>query len=73
MKLSINICIATLFLSLVGTFSLSAQRMIVTTTDGNVIKYKVSELKNVVFEPKKEFDPTNLLSEEYIPCEGFRD
>lgn len=73
MKHSLQICVATLFLSLTGVLALNAQRMIVTQNDGTITKFQVSDLKKVVFEPKKEFDPTNLLSEEYIPCEGFRD
>lgn len=73
MKSFLRIFMALMLLPLLGTVSSYAQRVIVTKNDGTVIKYKVEELKNVVFEPKKEFDPTNLLSEEYIPCEGFRD
>lgn len=65
--------IATLSMALASALTAGAQRMIVTQNDGTVTKFQVSELKSVVFEPYKEFDPTNLLSEEYVPCEAFRD
>lgn len=73
MKYLSYICLAALFCVSAGTMSMNAQRMIVTQNDGTVTKYQVTDLKSVVFEPKAEFDPTNLLSEAYVPCEGFRD
>lgn len=73
MKQIFYLILTTMLLPLLSTASASAQRMIVTAKDGSITKFNVNELEKVVFEPKKEFDPSNLLSEEYIPCEAFRD
>lgn len=50
-----------------------AQKVKVYLQDGTVTKYKAEEVLKVVLEPAVPFDPSNLLSEEYVPCEGFRD
>lgn len=66
-----------LFLSVaIGTglaFSAGAQSVSIIKKNGEVIKYKIEEVEKVVFKPAVPFDATNLLSEVYVPCEGFRD
>lgn len=63
--------IATIYLAL-GAVA-SAQSVVIYTKSGEVVKYKAEDIEKVVFKPLQVFDPTNLLSEEYVPCEGFRD
>jgi hypothetical protein len=58
-------------LLLVG--NLSAQKVKIVFKSGESVKYKVSDLDRIEFQPQKDFDPTNLLSEEYIPDDNFRD
>lgn len=49
-----------------------AQTVTIYQNNGEKIKYKVSDVAKIVFEEEKPFDETNLLSEQYVPCEGFR-
>lgn len=49
-----------------------AQTVVIYTKSGDIVKYKADEVEKVVFKGQETFDPTNLLSEEYVPCEGFR-
>lgn len=51
----------------------NAQTVSIIKKDGEVIKYKVEDVEKIIFKPAVPFDPSNLLSEEYMPCEGFRD
>lgn len=51
----------------------NAQSVVVYTKSGEVVKFKAEDVEKVLFKPAQVFDPTNLLSEEYVPCEGFRD
>lgn len=51
----------------------SAQSLVVYKNNGDVVKFNAEDVKKVAFRPAQPFDPTNLLSEEYMPCEGFRD
>lgn len=53
--------------------SATAQTVSIYKTNGEVIKYNVEEVEKMIFKPAQQFDATNLLSEEYVPCEGFRD
>lgn len=51
----------------------AAQSVTIYKTNGESIKYNVEEVEKIIFKPAQVFDPTNLLSEEYMPCEAFRD
>ena len=51
----------------------TAQTVTIFQTNGEKIKYNVSDVEKIVFEEEKPFDKTNLLSEEYVPCEAFRE
>jgi len=55
------------------TGSIQAQKVKVVLKNGESVKYKVSDIERIVFQPKKDFDPTNLLSEEYVSDKNFRD
>ena len=55
------------------TGSIQAQKVKVVLKNGESVKYKVSDIERIVFQPKKDFDPTNLLSEEYVSDNNFRD
>ncbi len=68
-----NKLIFTVILGIGFTLSAGAQTVSIIKKNGEVIKYDVEEVEKMVFNPVVPFDPTNLLSEEYIPCEGFRD
>ncbi|MDE7422061.1 MAG: hypothetical protein K2N35_17885, partial [Muribaculaceae bacterium] len=63
---------------LIGTFVsatclvATAQTVTIYQNNGEKIKYNVSDVEKIVFEEDKPFDETNLLSEQYVPCEGFR-
>ena len=50
----------------------SAQTVTIYQYNGETIKYNVSDVEKIVFEEEKPFDRTNLLSEQYVPCEAFR-
>lgn len=50
----------------------NSQSVVIYTKSGDMIKYEAEDVEKVVFKPMQVFDPTNLLSEEYVPCEGFR-
>ena len=50
----------------------TAQTVTIFQTNGEQIKYNVNDVAKIVFEEEKPFDETNLLSEQYVPCEAFR-
>lgn len=54
-------------------FSLSAQTVYVYQKNGERVKYNVEDVDRIEFRPAVEADETNLLSEKYVPCEGFRE
>lgn len=65
-----------LFTAIIGaglTISAGAQTVSIIKKNGEVIKYDVEEVEKMIFKPAVPFDATNLLSKEYMPCEGFRD
>lgn len=65
-------CISILTVSGIS-FNSDAQTVVVFQKNGEKIKYNVEDVEKIEFQAAKEFDPTNLLSEEYIPCEAFRE
>lgn len=53
--------------------AMNAQNIKVVLKSGESVKYKAEDIEKIEFQPKKPFDPTNLLSEEYVPDDDFRD
>lgn len=49
-----------------------AQTVVVFQKNGEQVKYNVQDVEKIEFLPEVPNYETNLLSEQYVPCEGFR-
>lgn len=67
-----NITAAAAILSL-SALSATAQTVIVYQKDGETVKYNVEDVEKIVFKAAKPFDATNLLNDEYVPNDAFRE
>lgn len=54
------------------SMGLNAQTISIYKSNGDIIKYNVEDVEKMIIHPAVPEDPSNLLSPQYVPSEGFR-